>query len=171
MKPEIDANREWLAFEGPYLDCIDTIRRHIARAQGIPEDKRYRRTRPSRKIGKAKTQCIAEQRTSKLISKLRKWIRQEVEDLEETENSPRNNRNRAIRRSKICEVMTLLTEMDIIELDVTPEELIQQIADIREHRQRDMIWLDGLFTWSLTEPSRKERKKSEMRTETTQRQR
>ena len=96
-----------------------------------------------------------------------------MEDLEETENSPRNNRNRAIRHSKICEVMKLLTEMDIIELDVTPEELIQQIADIPEHRQRVMIWLDGLFTWSLnkTEPSRKERKKSEMRTETTQRQR
>ena len=160
MKPETDANREWLAFEGAYLECMDTIRRHIARAQGIPEDKIYRRTRPPRKIDKAKTQRIAEQRTSKLISKLRKWITQEVEDLEETENNPRSNRNRAIRHSKICEVMRLLTEMDVIELDVTPEELIRQIADIPEHRQRVMIWLDGLFTWSLhkTEPSKKEKK-------------
>ena len=101
MKPETDANREWLAFEGAYLECMDIIRRHIARAQGIPEDKIYRRTRPPRRIDKAKTQLIAEQRTSKLLGKLRKWIKQEVEDRKETETNPRENRNRAIRHTKI----------------------------------------------------------------------
>ena len=48
----------------------------------------------------------------------------------------------------------------IIELDTTPEELIQQIADEPENRQRIMTWLDGVFTLSLnkTESSKKEKK-------------
>ena len=160
MKPETNANREWLAFEGAYLECLDIIRKHIAQAQGIREEKIYRRTRPRRRIDKAKTQRIAEQRTTKFLSKLRKWIRQEVEDLDETEGNPRENRNRAIRHTKISEVMRILTEMDILEVDMTPEELLQQISDIPEHRQRVMTWLDSLFTWSMnkTKASRKEKK-------------
>ena len=56
--------------------------------------------------------------------------------------------------------MRILTEMDILEADMTPEELLQQISDIPEHRQRVMTWLDSLFTWSMnkTKASRKEKK-------------
>ena len=162
MIPEPGNERSWLAFEGAYLECLNIIRRHIAEAQEIPANKIYRRKDPPRRINKAKQKQMAEQTINKLISKLRKWIRQEIEEIEEQEN-PRTNRNRAIRHAKICQVIDSLKEKQVIDIDVTTENLIHQIQDTPEQRQRIMIWLNELFTWTLEKTQGNTKTKKEIR--------
>ena len=163
MLPRSEDHEEWLAFEGAYLECLDIIRGHIAKVQEIPAEKIYRHSNPPKTIDKTKMQQMAEQRTNKLISKLRKWMRQEVEDITTPEGNPRENRKRTIRHTKICHVMNMLQERGSLEIDVTPEDLIRQINDTPEQRQRIMLWLDELFTYTLTKAQKTAQTAKEIR--------
>jgi hypothetical protein len=149
--PMDNSPEEWECFEGAYEEVMHKIRRHIMVAINKDSQRLYGRPAPKPKAlmqrERIKTNIAREQRVKNTLKKLRVYL-EEMGEMVEEEEEREVQRRRQLLMDRVSEVFDLLDQKTKVEIfgSNNPADVWSLFYTSTEHRQRVIEWLSGLIS-------------------------